>query len=165
MGFLRSGVIQACLNAGGKNSSMKGCVNDVSKCRYNCRRNGLKEMRWNRIKRISSRMTGKDEFRDICLREWREVCERVVEMFVDMMCLIVFGVDNCPVRFVILLMKNVAKLSAVRDDRGGEGGRTKEGGKCFTEHARVRKIVNFVMIVCPFSSGDISREVREELSI
>ncbi len=40
--------------------------------------------------------------------------------------------------------------------------RTKEGGKCFKEHARVRRIVNFVMIVCPFSSGDISREVREE---
>ncbi len=31
---------------------MKGCV-DVSECRYNCRRNGLKEMRWNRIKRMS----------------------------------------------------------------------------------------------------------------
>ncbi len=41
---------------------MKGCVNDVSECRNNCRRNGLKEMRWNRIKR-TSRMTGKAEFR------------------------------------------------------------------------------------------------------
>ncbi len=40
--------------------------------------------------------------------------------------------------------------------------RTKEGGKSFKEHARVRQIVNFVMIVCPFSSGDISREGREE---
>ncbi len=37
-----------------------------------------------------------------------------------------------------------------------------EGGKCFKEHVRVRRIVNFVVIVCPFSSGDISREVREE---
>ncbi len=54
---------------------MKGCVNDVSECRNNCRRNSLKEMRWNRIKRTCSRMTGKDEFRDFCLREWREVCE------------------------------------------------------------------------------------------
>ncbi len=44
------------------------CVNDESECRYNCRRNGLKEMRWNRIKRTSSRMTGKDAFRDFCLR-------------------------------------------------------------------------------------------------
>ncbi len=49
---------------------MKGCVNDVSECRNNCRRNSLKEMRWNRIERTSSRMTGKDEFRDFCLREW-----------------------------------------------------------------------------------------------
>ena len=48
---------------------MKGCVNDVSECRYNCRRNGLKEMRWNRIKRTSSRMIRKDEFGDFCLRE------------------------------------------------------------------------------------------------
>ncbi len=38
----------------------------------------------------------------------------------------------------------------------------KGGRKCFKEHSRVRRIVNFVMIVCPFSSGDISREVREE---
>ncbi len=50
-------------------------------------------------------MTGKDEFRDFCLREWREVCEQV-----------------CSVRFVILLMKNVAKSSAVRVDEGGVGG-------------------------------------------
>ncbi len=44
---------------------MKGCVNDVSESRNDCRRNSLKEMRWNRIKRTSSRMTGKDEFRDL----------------------------------------------------------------------------------------------------
>ncbi len=43
----------------GLNSSVKGYVNDVSECRKNCRRNGLKEMRWNRIKWTSSRMTGK----------------------------------------------------------------------------------------------------------
>ncbi len=30
---------------------------------------------------------------------------------------------------------------------------------------RFRRIVNFVMIVCSFSSGDISREVREECLI
>ncbi len=52
-----------------ENSSVKGCVNNVSECRYNYRRNGLKEVRWNRIKRTSSRMIGKDEFRDFCLRE------------------------------------------------------------------------------------------------
>ncbi len=37
-----------------------------------------------------------------------------------------------------------------------------EGGICFKEHVRIRQIVNFVMILCHFSSGDISREVREE---
>ncbi len=32
------------------------------------------------------------------------------------------GVENCAVRFVILLMKNVPKSSAVRVDEGGGGG-------------------------------------------
>ncbi len=41
----------------------------------------------------------------------------------------------------------------------------KGGRKCFKEHARLRRIVHFVMIVCLFSSGDISREVREECRI
>ncbi len=83
-------------------------------------------------------------------------------MFAGKMCLTDCGVENCPVRFVILLMKNVPKSSAVRVDEGGGGGGQKEGGKCFKEHARIRRIVNFVMIVCPFSNGDISREVRKE---
>ncbi len=44
-----------------------------------------------------------------------------------------------------------------------EGEEEDKGGKFFfKEHARIRRIVNFVMIVCPFSNGDISREVREE---
>ncbi len=34
-------------------------------------------------------------------------------MFAGKMCFTVCGVDNCVVRFVIVLMKNVAKLSAV----------------------------------------------------
>ncbi len=38
------------------------------------------------------------------------------------MCLTVCGMDNCAVRFVTLLMKNVAKLSAVRVYEGGGGG-------------------------------------------
>ncbi len=96
---------------------MKGCVNNVSECRNNCRRNSLKEMRWNRIKRTSSRVTGKDEFRDFYLREWREGCERVADC----------GMENCAVRFVILLMKIVAKSSAVRvDEDGGGGGQRRE---------------------------------------
>ncbi len=42
--------------------------------------------------------------------------------FVGKMCLTVCGMDNCAVRFVTLLMKNVAKLSAVRVYEGGGGG-------------------------------------------
>ncbi len=43
-------------------------------------------------------------------------------MFAGKMCLTDCGVENCAVRFFILLMKNVAKLSAVRVDEGGGGG-------------------------------------------
>ncbi len=43
-------------------------------------------------------------------------------MFAGKMCLTDCGVENCSVRFVILLMKNVVKSSAVRVDEGGEGG-------------------------------------------
>ncbi len=47
----------------------------------------------------------------------------VVEfMFAGKMCLTDCGVENCAVRFVILLMKNVTKSSAVRVDEGGGGG-------------------------------------------
>ncbi len=41
--------------------------------------------------------------------------------FVGKMCLTVCGMENCAVRFVILLMKNVAKSSAVTVDEGGGG--------------------------------------------
>ncbi len=43
-------------------------------------------------------------------------------MFAGKMCLTDCGVKNCAVRFVILLMKNVPKSSAVRVDEGGGGG-------------------------------------------
>ncbi len=59
MGFLSCAVIRECLNTEGKRANVKGFVNDVSECRYNCRRNSLKEMRWNRIKRTSSRIIRK----------------------------------------------------------------------------------------------------------
>ncbi len=75
-------------------------------------------------------------------------------MFAGKMCLTDCGVENCALMDIILFMKNVAKSSSVRVDEGG-------GGKCFKEHARVRRIVTFFMIVCPFSSGDISREGRD----
>ncbi len=47
-------------------------------------------------------------------------------MFAGKMCLTVCGVENCAVRFVILLMKNVVKSSAVRVDGGGGGGWRRE---------------------------------------
>ncbi len=48
-------------------------------------------------------------------------------MFAGKMCLTDCGVENCAVRFVILFMKNVAKLSAFRvDEEGGGGGQWRE---------------------------------------
>ncbi len=41
---------------------MKRGVDNVSKHRYDCRRNGLKEVCGDRIKWTSSGMTGKDKF-------------------------------------------------------------------------------------------------------
>ncbi len=76
-------------------------------------------------------------------------------MFAGKMCLTGCGVENCALMVLFLLMKNMAKSSAVRVDGGG-------GGKCLKEHLRVRRVGNFMMIVCPFSSGDISRERSEE---
>ncbi len=55
-------------------------------------------------------------------------------------------------------MKKIAKSSAVRVDEGGEGQRRESFEKC----ARVRTVVNFVVVVCRFSSEDICREAREE---
>ncbi len=46
-------------------------------------------------------------------------------MFVGKMCLIDCGVENCAVRFIIVLMKNVPKSSAV-DEGGGGGGQRRE---------------------------------------
>ncbi len=92
---------------------MKGCVNDVSECRNNRRRNSLKEMRWNRIKRTSNRMsleTSASESGEKYVNEF---------MLAGKMCLTDCGVENCVVRFVIVLMKN-SKLSAVRVDGGGQ---------------------------------------------
>ncbi len=68
-------------------------------------------------------------------------------MFAVKMCLTVCGAEICAVMFAILLMKNVAKSPAVRVYEGGGGGGQKREEKCFKEHARVRQIVNFVVIV------------------
>ncbi len=48
-------------------------------------------------------------------------------MFAGKMCLIDCGVENCTLMVLILLMKNVAKSSAVRvDEWGGGGGQMRE---------------------------------------
>ncbi len=65
-------------------------------------------------------------------------------MFAGKRCWTDCGVENCAVRFVILLMKNVSKSSALRVDEGGGGGGQMEGEKCFKEHARIRRIFNFI---------------------
>ncbi len=62
---------------------------------------------------------------------------------------------------MILLMTNVASRQLLVLMKEGEE-EDKKRGKCFKEHARFKIVVNFVMIVCPFSNGDISREGREE---
>ncbi len=43
-------------------------------------------------------------------------------MFAGKMCLTDCGVENCALIVLILLMKNMAKSSAVRVDEGGGGG-------------------------------------------
>ncbi len=59
----------------------------------------------------------------------------------------------------VLFVKKIAKSSAVRVDEGGGGGGQRR--ESFEECARVRTVVNFVVVVCRFSSGDICREGRE----
>ncbi len=85
-------------------------------------------------------------------------------MFAGKMCLTDCGEKNCALMVLILSMKNIAKLLVIRVDEGGGGGGrwTKKLGQLFKEHASIRQIVKFVMIVCPFIIGDISREGREE---
>ncbi len=51
-------------------------------------------------------------------------------IFVGKMCLTICGMENCAVRFLILLMKNVAKSSAVRADEGGGGGGGQRREQC-----------------------------------
>ncbi len=47
-------------------------------------------------------------------------------MFAGKMCLTDCGVENCALMVLILLMKNLAKSSAVRVDEGGGGQRREE---------------------------------------
>ncbi len=45
-----------------------------------------------------------------------------MSMFAGKMCLTDFGVENCALMVLILLMKNVAKSLTIRVDEGGGGG-------------------------------------------
>ncbi len=71
---------------------MMGCVNDVSECKYNCRRNSLKEMRWNRIKRTSHRMTIKMSLETSALESGEKDMNECI--FAGKMCLTDYGVEN-----------------------------------------------------------------------
>ncbi len=85
-------------------------------------------------------------------------------VFVVMKLLLVCGVRNWSLMVLVLFVKKVAKSSAVRVDEGGGGGgqrREEKRRESFEECARVRTVVNFVVVVCRFSSGDICREGRE----
>ncbi len=89
-----------------------------------------------------------------------------MRLFVVMKLLLVCGVRNWSLMVLVLFVKKVAKSSAVRVDEGGGGGegggrRTEKRRESFEECARVRTVVNFVVVVCCFSSGDICREGRE----
>ncbi len=80
-------------------------------------------------------------------------------VFVVMKLLLVCGVRNWSLMVLVLFVKKVAKSSAVRVDEGGGGGGQRR--ESFEECAKVRTVVNFVVVVCRFSSGDICREGRE----
>ncbi len=51
----------------------------------------------------------------------------------------------------------------LRVDEGGGGGGQRREENVLKSMRELGEIVNFVMIVCPFSSGDISREVSVTL--
>ncbi len=74
----------------GKCTSVKRGADNVSKRRYDWRRNGLKEASGDRIKWTSSGMIGKDKFGNFPLRERREGSERVCicryEVIISLWC-------------------------------------------------------------------------------
>ncbi len=78
-------------------------------------------------------------------------------VFVIMKLSLVCGVKNWSLMALVLFVKKIAKSSVVRVDEGGGGG---EQRRYIFE--RVRTVVNFVVVVCCFSSGDICSEGRFE---
>ncbi len=73
-------------------------------------------------------------------------------VFVIMKLSLVCGVTNWSLMALVLFVKKIAKSSAVRVDGGGGG----EQRRYIFE--RVRTVVNFVVVVWRFSSGDICSE-------
>ncbi len=63
-------------------------------------------------------MIRNDEFRYFCLGVEKKDVNKC--MFAGKICLTVCGVENFALMVVILLMKNVAKSSAVKVDEGGQ---------------------------------------------
>ncbi len=80
-------------------------------------------------------------------------------VFVIMKLLLVCGVRNWSLMVFVLFVKKVAKSSAVRVDEGGGGGGQRR--ERFEECTKVGTVVNFVVVVYHFSSGDICRKGRE----
>ncbi len=78
-------------------------------------------------------------------------------VFVVMKLLLVCGVRNWSLMVFVLFVKKVAKSSAVRVDEGGGGG----GQRREENVLKSATVVNFVVVVCHFSSGDICREGRK----
>ncbi len=74
-------------------------------------------------------------------------------VFVIMKLSLVCGVKNWSLMALVLFVKKIAKSSVVRVDEGGGG---EEQRRYIFE--RVRIVVNFVVVVCRFSSGDICSE-------
>ncbi len=72
-------------------------------------------------------------------------------VFVVMKLSSVCGVKNWSLMALVLFAKKIAKSSVVRVDDGREGGRQRREDKVLK---RVRTVVNFVVVVWHFSSGD-----------
>ncbi len=68
-------------------------------------------------------------------------------MFAGKMCLTVCGMENCALMVVILLMKNVAKSSAVRVDEGGGGGEKSREENVLKSMRELDKLLIFLSYV------------------
>ncbi len=158
-GFFLQWAYPSLLKCCGKCTSMKRGVDNVSKRRYDWRRNGLKEVSRDRIKWTNSGMIGKDKFGNFHLRERRggdRVCICLYEVIISLWCEEL--VTNCS----CFICEENCKVISCRSWWRRRGRRTEKRRESFEKCARVRTVVNFVVVVFRFSSGDIGREGREE---